>query len=185
MFSEYIHHPKKFIVGLITISGLFGFFHLSAQAGQLVGLSWDPQGKADVIGYKIYYGTKSHSYNQVLTVGNTTSATIPGLTENTKYFFAATAFDSIGNESDFSNETTVTVSATNISVAPTMSAVTLSAGQFGFIVNGEVGRTYIVQASTDLVNWVTVQTNAAPFTFVDSETTNFTRRFYRTFTMTP
>jgi len=37
----------------------------------------------------------------------------------------------------------------------------------------------IIQASTDLVNWVNIYTNTPPFTFTDSMTTNFPCRFYR------
>ena len=50
-------------------------------------------------------------------------------------------------------------------------------------INGAAGQTYLVQASTDLTNWMTltnvVSTNAsAPF--FDADATNFSRRFYRT-----
>lgn len=38
---------------------------------------------------------------------------------------------------------------------------------------------YIVQISTDLMNWVSVKTNTAPFTFVDGDAGQFNQRFYR------
>ena len=44
---------------------------------------------------------------------------------------------------------------------------------------GVPGYRYIVQASTDIVNWVPVQTNTAPFTFVDTNASRFGQRFYR------
>ena len=37
----------------------------------------------------------------------------------------------------------------------------------------------IIQASTDLVNWVNMYTNTPPFTFTDSMATNFACRYYR------
>jgi len=37
----------------------------------------------------------------------------------------------------------------------------------------------IVQASTDLVNWVDIYTNTPPFTLTDSMATTFPYRFYR------
>jgi hypothetical protein len=37
----------------------------------------------------------------------------------------------------------------------------------------------VVQASTNLINWVPLQTNTAPFTFVDANAGNFRQRFYR------
>ncbi|HEV2318500.1 MAG TPA: DUF11 domain-containing protein, partial [Verrucomicrobiae bacterium] len=37
----------------------------------------------------------------------------------------------------------------------------------------------IIQASTNLVNWVNVATNSAPFTFTDTNAPGFHARFYR------
>jgi len=176
---------KKFVRGLFLIGALMLSFQLPALASQSVALTWDPQGSVNVVGYKIYYGTASHTYNQVMVVGNVTSATIAGLTDNTTYYFAATAFDALGNESDFSNETAVTASATSGTLPVTLTPATLAGGQFGFAVSGVLGRTYVVQASTDLVHWVPVQTNTAPFNFVDVNTASYSKRFYRTFTPAP
>jgi len=52
-------------------------------------------------------------------------------------------------------------------------------GQFVFAVSGARNLQYIVQASTDLVHWIPVQTNTAPFTFVDTHTGQFSQRYYR------
>jgi hypothetical protein len=52
-------------------------------------------------------------------------------------------------------------------------------GQFAMSVAGTSGYKYVVEASTDLVNWVPVQTNTAPFTFVDTNASQFSQRFYR------
>ena len=41
------------------------------------------------------------------------------------------------------------------------------------------GNPYVVQASTNLVDWVPIQTNTAPFTFVDANASKFRQRFYR------
>jgi uncharacterized repeat protein (TIGR03806 family) len=44
------------------------------------------------------------------------------------------------------------------------------------------GQTYILQASSDLVNWTSISTNdpsSAPFNWVDPNAANFPRRFYR------
>ena len=37
----------------------------------------------------------------------------------------------------------------------------------------------IIQASTNLVNWVPVYTNMPPFTFTDSNVSSYPYRFYR------
>ena len=42
---------------------------------------------------------------------------------------------------------------------------------------------YAVQASTNLVNWVSVQTNTAPFTFVDTNIAAYSKRFYRAYAL--
>jgi len=53
-------------------------------------------------------------------------------------------------------------------------------GQFQVQVAGLPGYNYRVQASTDLVSWLSLQTNPAPFVFVDTSSTNYPCRFYRT-----
>lgn len=176
---------KKFVLGLILINALAFCFQFPVLAGQSVSLTWDAPGNANIVGYKIYYGTASHTYDHVLGVGNTTTTTISGLAEGVMYYFVATAIDSAGNESDFSNETAFVATADVTTVAATISSVTLSGGQFGFAVSGVNGRTCIVQASSDLVNWVAVFTNTAPFIFTDPNTGSYSRRFYRTYTATP
>ena len=82
---------------------------LSAFALQSVTLVWDPSPDSTVIGYNIYYGTVSGVYPSKLTVGAVTNATIENLVEGTTYYFAATAFNAAGLESDPSNEVSYTV----------------------------------------------------------------------------
>ncbi len=66
--------------------------------------------------------------------------------------------------------------------APTVGAFSVSDSQFRLSVDGVVGPDYIVQASTNLVDWVDVfSTNppALPFFWSDQGSSNFDRRFYR------
>jgi chitodextrinase len=69
-------------------------------------LAWDAS--SGVTGYRLYYGTVSHTYQQArgsgIAVGNATSHTVSGLKGATRYYFAVTAVDRNGNESPFSNE---------------------------------------------------------------------------------
>jgi RHS repeat-associated protein len=53
--------------------------------------------------------------------------------------------------------------------------------QFQLAVLGLSNYTYIVQATTNLVSasWVSIATNVAPFTFTDSQASNYLARFYR------
>jgi len=74
-------------------------------------LVWDPVIHPDVAGYMVYYGTSSGDYDVSLDVGNWTSVTIAGLDGSKTYYFAATAYSTYGEESNFSNE--VSWSSTN------------------------------------------------------------------------
>jgi hypothetical protein len=71
-------------------------------------LAWDAVMDPNLGGYRIYYGTSPGTYDQPLGlglgVGNVTTFTVTGLTNGTRYYFAATAFDTSNNESAFSNE---------------------------------------------------------------------------------
>jgi hypothetical protein len=69
-----------------------------------VQLEWSPSDCYQVTGYKIHYGTGSGSYSKVVDVGPVTHHTLFGLDDYTTYYFAATAYDSNGNQSGFSNE---------------------------------------------------------------------------------
>lgn len=77
---------------------------LSATACVSANLTWTASPDTNVTGYSIYYSGTSHQYTNSISVGNVTNAVIPGLFENTTYFFAAKAHNRAGVESDFSNE---------------------------------------------------------------------------------
>lgn len=69
-----------------------------------VTLEWDPVSHPDLAGYKIHQGNSSLNYDFPIDVGNWTSCTIADLLEGEIYYFAVTAYDNYGNESDYSNE---------------------------------------------------------------------------------
>lgn len=58
----------------------------------------------DLAGAKIYYGTSSSNYTQVIDVGLTNSCIVTGLTAGVTYFINGTAFNTAGLESDFCQE---------------------------------------------------------------------------------
>lgn len=140
------------------------------------GFTWIPSSDPLVAGYKIYYGPSSHNYTSVAIEGNVTNATLTGLAPGATYFFAATSFDADGNESDYSNEATYTVPDDR----PSLTLPAQAPGEFGFTVSGITDAEYIVQGSTNLVDWISLETNISPFNFVDAEAGNFPQRFYRT-----
>ena len=59
-------------------------------------------------------------------------------------------------------------------------------GTFHLTVDGQLGQEYIVQASTNLINWVSVYTNPppynSPFTYTNSSTASYPALFYRVVT---
>lgn len=71
-------------------------------------LSEDGSALTDLAGYKVYDGSTTSTYGMVTDVGRVTSFTTAPMTEGT-YYFAVTAYDTKGNESDFSNEVVVTI----------------------------------------------------------------------------
>lgn len=67
-------------------------------------LRWDANTEPDLAGYKVYYGTKSREYSKSYDVGDTTQFTLYWLPMNVRLYFAATAYDTVPNESLYSNE---------------------------------------------------------------------------------
>lgn len=68
-----------------------------------VSFAWDPSTSDDITGYKMYVGLASRTYGAPIVLGNQTTCTVTGFGPGT-YFFAVTAFNVDGRESDFSNE---------------------------------------------------------------------------------
>ena len=90
---------KKFIMVLIAI------FCLTVSAyGVDIKLAWDANTEPDLAGYKIYWSEENtQPFPNVKDVGNVLEHPVTGLTEGVTYYFAATAYDTNGNESMYSN----------------------------------------------------------------------------------
>ncbi len=86
--------------------------NLLAQTGDSqVTLTWNKNQESDFLRYRIYGGTSPNPTTKIdSTTGgiSDTSKTIDGLTNGTTYYFRVTAVDSAGNESEYSNEVSVT-----------------------------------------------------------------------------
>jgi hypothetical protein len=162
----------------VLSSVLLLLIQLPVLAGTGVTLTWRPSSATNVAGYKIYYGLACHTYASAVVVGNTTNTVIAGLAPGTTYYFAATTYNCAGDESAFSNEASYAVPA-----AAALTAAVRTGGQFSFTVSGSAGLPYVVEASTNLVDWIPVATNAAPFVFTDTNSASYNQRFYRTFNL--
>jgi hypothetical protein len=90
------------------------FLPLNSLASYLT-LAWDSNAEPDLAGYSIYYGTASREYVDSIDVGNITTYRLDHLLDGLTYFIAVTAYDTSGNESDFSHEVSVPVKDTSFS----------------------------------------------------------------------
>jgi hypothetical protein len=93
----------------IVVCILIGLIASNAWAAQAT-LAWDPNTESDLAGYRVHYGTVSGRYMTSIDVHNVTSYTATGLTDGQTYYFAASAYDTSGNSSGYSNEVQYTVS---------------------------------------------------------------------------
>src|SRR5690606_2021147 len=88
---------------------------LSVAVNAPVDLQWDPPTEnvdgsplTDLAGYRIYYGTSSRAYTEVVTASKDVTRHAVKLPSG-EYHFAMTALDADGNESAYSNEVVKTV----------------------------------------------------------------------------
>ena len=124
-----------------------------------VRLTWDANPETDIAGYRVYWGLGSRSYTTNATSGLNLANTVSGLADSTTYYFAVTAFNTSGLESDFSNEVTVTTATprpappTGVSGVPVVASLRLATNSVGWItrtavVQVEPGATIKAQFST-------------------------------------
>lgn len=78
-----------------------------------VTLAWNASAGSGVVGYYLYEGSASRNYTNRIAAGNVTAATVSGLDPGTTYYFAVTAYDNNGLESEPSSEVTYTPSASS------------------------------------------------------------------------
>ena len=96
---------------------------VSSFALSNVTLGWDASADPTVTGYKVYYGPASGGYTNAVSFGKTTNGIVPGLVEGQTYYFAATATNSSGLESDFSTEISYVVPVPTTNAPPTLNAI--------------------------------------------------------------
>lgn len=147
---------------------------VQSRATESIALSWQPNGSG-VAGFYIYYGTSSHNYSNIQTVGNTNEVVISNLTFGSTYYFAAQAYDASGNKSALSDEATFTAGSA------TLTPVNIGGHQMTFTLQGTPGKQYIMQYTTNLVNWVSFYTNTAPFQYTTTPDPSIAHQYFRSF----
>lgn len=98
----------------------FPFVSFAAEAHFV----WAPNTETNLAGYKIYYGTASRQYSDLVDVKKATLVAgrvygaVTGLAAGTTYYFVATAYDTDGFESDYSKEVVWTAAEDIYPAAP-------------------------------------------------------------------
>jgi hypothetical protein len=137
-----------------------------------VVLEWDPSSDSDLAGYRVYYqanssavpfqGTGALEGNAPVEGGSATTATINGLDPGNSYYFAVTAYNSIGFESVYSNVVEIKESlAPSISIAsPADNSSVNGIVSVGAIATDNVG---VTKVQFFLDDSLAVEMAAAPF----------------------
>ena len=101
---------------LLTLSAFFISFETSSLAADQIILAWGPNTEPDLEGYVLYgrRGSPDPPFDYVDTYPEVDfadplnpRAVITDLESDVTYFFAVTAYDTEGNESDYSNVVSV------------------------------------------------------------------------------
>lgn len=106
---------KNNLTNNLILSGIMVCLMIFLDANSLFAasavLSWDSSTTSadgsqlnDLAGYKVYYGTESGNYSGSIDVGNVVTYQVNNLSPGATYYFVATAYDTTGNESQYSAE---------------------------------------------------------------------------------
>lgn len=126
-----------------------------------VTITWDANTEPDLAGYNIYYGTASRTYQTNVDVGNNTTVTIPNLQDDVIYYFAVTAYNRSGEESEYSNEATYIPNflpdVCGYSINPTVLSFSSLGGVGSVQINTPTGCFW---TATSNAGWVLISSNA-------------------------
>jgi len=119
MFS--VFSLRKSRAALVTLLGgvFFAVSPLAASppaavAAGTVTLAWDASSGTNAIAnYKVYYGAASATYTNSVAAGTNLTVSVSNLVVGTTYYFAATAVDTSGLESDYSTEVSTMIAPPN------------------------------------------------------------------------
>lgn len=107
-----------------------------AARAQDVSFSWIPNTDTTLAGYNIHYGTAHGAYTKVTDVGNPAigddnkvHGSVLNLTAGTTYYFACTAYDDQGKESEYSQEIEWTATGQSTGNPPTANNGSISTNE--------------------------------------------------------
>jgi hypothetical protein len=146
--------PKFLFFLLLTI--LFSNLGQQGHCAQ-VSLTWDPNSESDLAGYKIYSGTQSGTYQNNIDVGNVTTYILNGLTLGQTYYIVATAYNTQGLESGFSNELVYTVPSCSYAISPSSASFPASGGSGSVSITTQASCNWGTSASA---SWLTINSGS-------------------------
>jgi hypothetical protein len=152
-------------------SCLLALSPLTSFAAPSITLAWDPSPDPSVVGYKVYWGVATRNYTNSLSAGSATTLTISNLVVGPTYYFAATAYDTNGIESDYSVEASGAVVLPN--QQPTLnviSPVTINEGAGTQTVN----LSGITSGATNENQTLTVTATSSNTGLIPNPTVNYT-----------
>ncbi len=100
-------HAWNVVLAVVSLIFLYPAYGIAAS----VLVSWNANTESNLDGYIIYYGTQSGVYSAAVDVGDVTSYQFNNVGTGRTYYIAVTAYDTSGNESDYSNEVSAYVPA--------------------------------------------------------------------------
>ncbi len=107
---------SRYLGNLAILVFLF-LFQYFVHAAQAVTLEWDANPEPDIAGYRVYHGTMSGDYSEMLDAGPTTTATVGNLSSGVIHYFVVTAYNAVGLESPPSTEISYTPTPNGAPVA--------------------------------------------------------------------
>ncbi|MET0864665.1 MAG: fibronectin type III domain-containing protein, partial [Nakamurella sp.] len=133
---------------------------LAAAGDEAVSLSWTAPADTDIAGYRIYRSETT----PVDITGTPTASTLPdtltfsdtGLTNDTEYFYAVTAVDTVGNQSAASAEKSATPT-----LAPDVTAPVAPAGLIAAAGDSRITLTWTANAEGDIAGYQVYRSAAA------------------------
>ncbi len=137
----------------VAVATLLAGHGLLAQTDASVTLAWDPSPDSTVAGYIVHYGNASGQYSASTNAGNVTTATVGDLQVGTPYFFAVTAYDTSGLESDPSNEVSYTPTNANAVTLVAVASATPASGTAPLTVTFDGSGSAVAGASAVSYQW--------------------------------